>query len=399
MVFILLSVIIGVVLAIVLLSLTASVMVLAMERLALSPQQQLGYVSTSSSATGTIARTSGMVSEPMIMTMKANAVPPASAGGGGDMFMMRDEAMVESGAVYGDTDPAFGHQGAGRRGAPDEDAFIGVSDSDTIGVMVLEALRSSDKNESHNIVDRMLIHDGSMELQCAVADMDFLADRVAALAKDKGKGYVESRSKAQESRWDYDTAVGYNRETKYWYIHMQLRVANGRFHEIMSDIQQLVGGDQGVLSIYTNSQDVTDQYIDAKARADTLDASRRAIEKLLARAENVHDVMQVQRELNSLTQQLESQRKRAISLKQLADYSRMGISIREKIVAPSSEETSTLWDPLKTAWRALSHVQFMAQFASDAVIYAFVWALPISIIVLIVTAIWGKHGDIGYGRV
>jgi hypothetical protein len=73
-----------------------------------------------------------------------------------------------------------------------------------------------------------------------------------------------------------------------------------------------------VSSVNINSQDVTDSYIDASARADTLDASRKALKILLGKATNVQDIMEVQRELNALTQQYESHRKRAVHLKKEA---------------------------------------------------------------------------------
>ena len=57
-----------------------------------------------------------------------------------------------------------------------------------------------------------------------------------------------------------------------------------------------------IISLSTKGRDITDQFVDTTARADTLDASRKANQVLLSRANAIDDGMTIQLELNQLTQ-------------------------------------------------------------------------------------------------
>ena len=73
-----------------------------------------------------------------------------------------------------------------------------------------------------------------------------------------------------------------------------------------------------VLSVSSQSRDVTDEYIDANARADTLSASRDALKTILTRANSVKDVLAVKNELSTMTEQIESHRRKAVYLQKQA---------------------------------------------------------------------------------
>ena len=77
-----------------------------------------------------------------------------------------------------------------------------------------------------------------------------------------------------------------------------------KFYIVISALQGLLGSDM-VRSLSTSSHDVTDSFIDASSRAETLVVCRKAIQVLLQKAQNVQEVMEGQRELNILTQEYE----------------------------------------------------------------------------------------------
>lgn len=189
-----------------------------------------------------------------------------------------------------------------------EEDIIHAERSSTMGMEILETLDESIKNmpDSTANVKQMLVHHGYLYLEVWKGDLASMAGKVEALATEDGRGYLESRSFSNNSRYGSEKS-----------LEVQFRVQSRNFHEIVAAIQELVGQDL-TMNVDVNSRDVTDSYIDASARADTLDASRKALRTLLEKATNVREIMDVQRELNALTQQYESQRKRAIHLKKEA---------------------------------------------------------------------------------
>ena len=84
-----------------------------------------------------------------------------------------------------------------------------------------------------------------------------------------------------------------------------------------------------ITSLSISGHDVTDEFVDTAARADTLDASRNAIQVLLTQANTIKDVMQIQNEMNRLTQQSESLRRRALDLKNKSSLSTLNIRLEE----------------------------------------------------------------------
>lgn len=186
---------------------------------------------------------------------------------------------------------------------------VELKSRETMGGDVLEALENHERESTEpDVAGRMLVHSGHVALQAYRDDLMSLADKIEALVKEEGQGYVEQRSSNNNvhDRW-------YGGESRLS-VDMQLRVSSKTFHSVVNSIRGMVNEDM-ILSISTNSNDVTDVYIDASSRADTLDASRKALKLLLAKADTVKEVMNVQRELDRLTQEYESQKSRALILK------------------------------------------------------------------------------------
>lgn len=180
--------------------------------------------------------------------------------------------------------------------------------SDLLSEMEQNLGRNKKDDQSTAAVKRMLVHSGNVSLQAPQGKSTEIADQISNLiSKD---GYVEDRSESLSfTHWSRKR----DRKT----IHMHLRVPSADFHRILDEIQGMVDKDH-VLSVSSQSRDVTDEYIDASARADTLSASRDALKTILARANSVKDVMVVKTELGSMTEQIESLRRRAVYLKKQA---------------------------------------------------------------------------------
>jgi len=281
-----------------------------------------------------------------------------------------------------------------------------------LGSIVLQALQKDSSSDGSTATDdttttttttpkrQMLVHSGNIELAFAAGNIDIhnhhgdankgyflnldaMADQVDALAHAAGKGYTESRSKSKGGRWDHLA----RNEVYSWSIDISMRVASDQFHTVMKKLQEIASAYKGcsVENSSTHSRDVTDQYIDITARADTLSASRRAMEGILSKANHVRDVVEIQRELNSLIQQEESQRKRAVYLKKDSDFSTIRVTLTQPIEQKGDDDDDKKkdvhsWDPSKTFGLALKHVVVVIRFIADTISYATVWIVPLAII-------------------
>ena len=193
-----------------------------------------------------------------------------------------------------------------------EDDGMASSGGTTLGSDLLAKIEQNLESNSNAdggaaSVERMLVYSGQISLKSPRGKVDEIADKISSLISKEG--YIEDRSESfiTESYGRSDTTY---RKT----LRMQLRVPRADFHLILDQIQSMVQKDH-ILSMSSQSRDVTDEYIDATARADTLSASRDALRTILSRANSVKDVMAVKTELNSMTEQIESHQRRAVYLK------------------------------------------------------------------------------------
>jgi hypothetical protein len=334
-----------------------------------------------------------------------HAVDYAGVAADAKMMMARSAPSMTMGTLHQMAEPAvYGGSVAEAQPGRIPETFTssdyGPDDGKSMGALVAEVMNSRiDDNNQTRSQTRFLIHEGSVELKVYLEDMESLADKIIAMARDKARGYVESKHLVQETRWEYSAATHSQGNQEYWFIHMELRIANNSFHEIINDITSLVKRhDGGIINMYTNSRDATDEYVDVSARADTLEKSRQALELLLTKANTVYDILQVQRELTSLTQQIESYRKRAIHIEKTSDMSRLSVHIREQ-KRPSLQDTdAVVWDPYNTITKAFHHMKFVSLCIGDALIYALIWAIPVSLLVAISAILSQTSGYNGIRR-
>lgn len=250
-----------------------------------------------------------LVASAVVVVSSDQAVAyPAGAPASHQMHTVKHSAvrMKQRGAVE-EVEMAMADEGSGAH--YDDISTEKLMSRETMGGDVLDALENHERESTNpDVSGRMLVHSGHVALQAYRDDLMTLADKIEALVKEEGQGYVEQRSSNNnvQDRW----YSGGGRLS----VDMRLRVSSQKFHDVVNSIRSMVDEDM-IISVSTNSNDVTDQYVDASSRADTLDASRKALKLLLAKADTVTEVMKVQRELNRLTQEYESQKSRALILK------------------------------------------------------------------------------------
>mmetsp|Transcript_1588 Transcript_1588/g.2027 ORF Transcript_1588/g.2027 Transcript_1588/m.2027 type:complete len:405 (-) Transcript_1588:219-1433(-) len=239
-------------------------------------------------------------------------------------------------------------------------------------------------------VDKMLVHDGSIEISATKKDVENLTNEIVSFFDDGKKGYIENNSKHSS----HDSRL---------HVNLSLRVLSSEFHSMMASIQSMIkdkNNDKNrnnknkidVRSVSSSIVDVTDQYVDVASRANTLKTAQKAMTALLERSNTVDEIISIQRELNSLTQEYESKKSRVEHLKKQVDLSHLLIILEEKVNVTTEPVPSSYyddWSPWTAFWSALNHLQRVTFFGANVVIYATVWAVPVFIVVSVIKFVIG----------
>lgn len=204
-----------------------------------------------------------------------------------------------------------------------------------------------------------------------------LGDEIEVIVKD-AKGFIETKNSFKDGRDDDEHST----------LDINVRIPSAVFHSVLKTIQDLVT-EQRITNSSINSRDVTDQFIDATTRADTLDASRKALQTLLTKALNVQDILQVQNELNQLTQQFESHKRAVQHLQMQSDMSSLWVHIVEQKVE-KSDLLNPVFSTLKWILLALMHIMTFGGFLISAILYIAVWVAPFVCIYLIYIKYYGS---------
>jgi hypothetical protein len=209
-------------------------------------------------------------------------------------------------------------------------------------------------------IERKIIKTGYLTL--VVKDVEQSLDEIAAIANKLG-GFVVNSSKSGNE----DSVRG----------NMSIRIPAEKYDEAIIELRAIA---VQVPDESTDSQDVTEEYIDLTARLSTLEATEAQYLELLKKAETVEDILNVQQALSNIRQEIESLKGRIQYIERTTDMSLININIREE--ATFQEKGWEAGDIFKSAVRALVSI---GQFLGSAIIYIVViLAIP----AIIGIAIW-----------
>jgi hypothetical protein len=167
---------------------------------------------------------------------------------------------------------------------------------------------------------RMLIWRAWLSLE--VASVSNAVTHVTDIAKESG-GYVETQSDSGGER-----------------ANVTLRVPVDSLKTAMSSLEAI----GKVTSRRVSSEDVTEQYVDIDARLKTMVALRDRLRALLDKAQDVKDVLAIEKELSRVQADIDSMQARLKALKGKVDLASVSVSIkRRRILGP-------LGYVLKGAW-------------------------------------------------
>jgi len=133
--------------------------------------------------------------------------------------------------------------------------------------------------------ERMVIYNAYVSLE--TSDIQGVLAKIRSLAEGYG-GYVTG-----SSRSTYGTQA---------MAEIAIRVPKDKFHVAVQEIETY----GKVLDERTTSEDVTEQYIDLKARLDNLQRQENRLREILGMARTVDEVLNVERELERVRGEIES---------------------------------------------------------------------------------------------
>jgi hypothetical protein len=157
--------------------------------------------------------------------------------------------------------------------------------------------------------DRKIVKEGSVTLE--VADIAETMDKVAEMA-DELNGYVVSSYK-----YEYERGVS---------GHITIRVPSEKFDEAFARLRQLA---MAVPYETTTAEDVTEEYVDLEAQLRNLQATEAQYLALLDKAENVEDMLKVQKELSNVRGQIEQIEGRMQYLERTSETALIEVTLQE----------------------------------------------------------------------
>ena len=161
----------------------------------------------------------------------------------------------------------------------------------------------------------MLIYTADLRLQVERERFDAVLDQVLGAAREMG-GYLVRRDDAS----------------------IQVRVPSARFHEGLRTMEEM--GE--VLRRHVSAEDVSEEYRDAEVRLQNLRAVRQRLEEFLRRASNMAEALQVERELERVTQEIDRIEGRMRFLSARVAFSLVTVSLQARPTVIAAPRTTVI---------------------------------------------------------
>ena len=191
-------------------------------------------------------------------------------------------------------------------------------------------------SSQEEVFERKLIRTGNVSIEVqSVSDAE---EKIAQWAKSLG-GYVTNAN-------TWEMGAGFT-----------VRVPSERFDEAMAQ----AGNFGRITNRSVNSQDVSDNYYDIKSRLETKYILRDKLTNYLSQAKDIKDLLEIERQLNSVIEDIESTESRFKRLSNQIDYSTIYIDMHFE---HGKNESGIILPDVKESWNT---------FISN--IIAFFWGL------------------------
>lgn len=176
--------------------------------------------------------------------------------------------------------------------------------------------------------DRKLIR--TIRMEAETEDLTTLLDNLTARISQLG-GYVESKELYNGSSYS-----GYRRRN----LAMTVRIPAEQADAFVAQ----VGENANVVSSSESVDDVTLQYVDTESQVKALETEQARLMELLAQAETLEDILQIEARLTDVRYELERYASYLRTLENQVSYATVYLTITEvKEYTPVVEEEPTMW--------------------------------------------------------
>ena len=151
-------------------------------------------------------------------------------------------------------------------------------------------------------------------------------------------------------------------------LTMTIKVPVKHLDQIIEDVKNVA---DEIISVNFDSDDVTEAYIDNKARLNVLKSTRQQYLKLMDKAKNVNEVIAIQKELMWVQQQIEVLETQQKNYRRRSAMSTIVISMQTK---PDNMPANAKWRPIAVAKNALSALTHFIRW----IVNVFIWAIVFS---------------------
>jgi hypothetical protein len=168
---------------------------------------------------------------------------------------------------------------------------------------------------------------------------------------------------------------------------LTLRVPSQQFTEALRRLRAL---EADVVSSTVNGQDVSDQFVDLKARLAAKQAEEQRYNSLLTRATTIDEILKIDSALGSVRTQIEQLQGQVNSIAARTQFSTITVSIGPAIV-PIVTPSGT-WDPAKTATLAFATLAAVLRGFADVAIWMLVFGwIPLLALAVAVVLTRGRR--------
>lgn len=216
------------------------------------------------------------------------------------------------------------------------------------------------------VEERLVIRNGS--IRAVVEDVRSARSEIKTKVEQAGGFIVDARLTQPE------TAP---------HLSMSVRVPAENLDEVMELVRTQA---ERVTFESVTAQDVTAEYVDEQARLRSLEETREQMSEIMQQAQEISDLLNIQRQMQQIDEQIEQTKGRMEYLQKSAKLSLLNIELAqsefELSVAPTEK-----WRPgfvFKQAVRnLLSFLQDLSYLAIRLAVYAVIW-VPAGIIILLI---------------
>ena len=191
---------------------------------------------------------------------------------------------------------------------------------------------SNSGGETAQITDRKLIR--TITIDAETKDLDALLTDLDAQLAALG-GYVQTKQ------------VRGNINSGRRYASMTLRIPADKLDQFVKH----VSGATNILSSGETTEDVTLKYIATESRIAALEAEEARVMELIAKAQNLNELLTLESTLSNIRQELEQVKSQLKLYENLGDYGTIHLSItEEKEYTVVEEEEPTVWQRISTGF-------------------------------------------------